>query len=222
MAPLIDELLQLWSRRCPAVSWAPEWNDFSILVWADNIFLTTDSAAEAARRSCEVASVFKSQRLYFNESSLEILPSKAAEKDSFPFGLKDGESFTWVETLQVLGCFLDSTGSTETLAKGRLLQEINPGDFESALVRMCGDEWKDLANVDHQLWLGQRPAFVAEAVRIWGGPRLVCSVFCTLTVTSHMLLVASCFLCFPTCTGFSFNSLNVWLLGFVVSCCTCS
>ena len=55
VAALIDESLQLWSRRGPAVSWAPERNDFSILVWTDNIFLTTDSAAEAARRSCEVA-----------------------------------------------------------------------------------------------------------------------------------------------------------------------
>ena len=106
-----------------AVSWAPEWNDFSILVWADNIFLTIDSAAEAVRRSCEVASVFKSQRLFFNESSLEILPSRAAEKDSFPFALEGGESFTWVETLQVLGCFLDGTGSTETLAEGRLFHK---------------------------------------------------------------------------------------------------
>ena len=95
---------------------------FRFLVYADNIFLTTDSAAEAARRSCEEASVFKSQRLQFNESRLEILPSKATEKDSFSFGLEDGEPFTWVETLQVLGCFLDGTGSTETLAKGRLLQ----------------------------------------------------------------------------------------------------
>ena len=123
VAPLIDELLLLWSRRGPAVSWAPEWNDFSILVWDDNIFLTTDSAAEAARRSCEVASVSKSQRLFFNESSLEILPSRAAEKDSIPIVLEGGESFSWVETLQLLGCFLwDGTGSTETLAKGRLLQ----------------------------------------------------------------------------------------------------
>ena len=99
VAPLVDELLLLWSGRGQAVSWAPEWNDFSILVWADNIFLTTDSAAEAARRSCEVASVFKSQRLFFNESSLEILPSRAAEKDSCPFALEGGESLSWAETL---------------------------------------------------------------------------------------------------------------------------
>ena len=249
---------------------------------------------------------------------MEILPSKAAEKDSFSFGLEDGESSTWVETLQVLGCFLDGTGSTETLAKGRLLQgrkmfnkmrpflccpqipleeriqgfcstvgalvlwgagcwvpslrvqqlvsvqenrwlrcvlggrkELNmewvawlrktkrathnfrcrmwhraltaihgwaghlarnkgphrapvvswrnaewwelmkaagatstdqswrhPRNnwvrgFESALVRKCGAGWKDLANADRHLWMGQRPAFVAEAVHIWGGPRLV-------------------------------------------------
>ena len=45
--------------------------------------------------------------------------------------------------------------------------------FEGALVRICGAGWKDLANADHQLWMGQRAAFVAEAVRIWGGPRLV-------------------------------------------------
>ena len=121
VAPLVDELLLLWSGRGSAVSWAPEWNDFSILLWAD-IFLTTDSAAETARRSCEVADVFKSRKLLFNESSLEILPSRAAEKDSTPSVLEGGEMFRWVHSLQVLGCFLDGTGSTVSLAKGRLLQ----------------------------------------------------------------------------------------------------
>ena len=122
MAPLVDELLRLWSGRGLAVSWAPEWNDFSILLWADNIFLTTDSAAEAARRSCEVASVFKSRKLFFNDSSLEILPSRDAEKDSTSIVLEGREMFRWVDTSQVLGCFLDGTGSTETLAEGGLLQ----------------------------------------------------------------------------------------------------
>ena len=44
--------------------------------------------------------------------------------------------------------------------------------FEGALVRICGAGWKDLAIADRQLWMSQRPAFVAEAVRIWGGQRL--------------------------------------------------
>ena len=35
-----------WSTNCCgcglAVSWAPEWNDFFILLWADNISLITE------------------------------------------------------------------------------------------------------------------------------------------------------------------------------------
>ena len=290
VAPLVDELLLLWSRRGPAVSWAPVWNDVSILVWVDNIFLTTDSAAEAARRSCEVASVFKSRKLLLNESSLEFLPSRAAEKDRTPVVLEGGEMFRWVDTIQVLGCFLDGSGSTETLAEGRLVhgrkmfkklrpflccpqipQEERVGGFystvgtsvlwgagcwsswspsiktggsaaslggreerkvcgtewvawlrktkraahnsqssvqvvasctvpqgaggysrlgwtqghswrhpkhywvrgfEGALVRICGTGWKDLAGAKRQVWMSQRQEFVAEAVRIWSGPRL--------------------------------------------------
>ena len=39
VAFLVEELLQIWADRPPAVSWAPEWKHFEILVWADNIFL---------------------------------------------------------------------------------------------------------------------------------------------------------------------------------------
>ena len=65
--------------------------------------------------------------------------------------------------------------------------------FEGALVKICGGGWKDLAIADRQLWMGQRPAFVAEAARIWvwttfGRARTVRR---TLSVTSHMLF-ASC------------------------------
>ena len=90
VATLVDELMQFWSGRGPAVSRAPEGNDFAILVEADNIFLTTDSVAEAARRSWEVANVFKSRKLLFNVSSLEILPIRAAEKDRTPIVLEGG------------------------------------------------------------------------------------------------------------------------------------
>ena len=38
MAVLVEELLLLWAVRGPAVSWAPEWKPFEILIWADNIF----------------------------------------------------------------------------------------------------------------------------------------------------------------------------------------
>ena len=105
MAILADELLQMWASRGPAVTWASEWKEFEILVWADNIFLTTSSAAEGARRTREVANVFKKRKLLFNESSPEILPSRAAEKDRISIVLEDGKEFSWVHTLHVLGCF---------------------------------------------------------------------------------------------------------------------
>ena len=95
------------------------------MVWGENMFLTTSSASEAARRTREVATVFKRKKLYFNLSSLEILPSRAAERDKIPIVLEDEKEFTWVHTPQVLGCLLDGTGSTEALVGGRLLQGRN-------------------------------------------------------------------------------------------------
>ena len=44
--------------------------------------------------------------------------------------------------------------------------------FEGALVRICGTGWKDLTGTNRQVWMSQRQEFVAEAVRILGGPRL--------------------------------------------------
>ena len=41
MAVLVEELLLLWANRGPAVSWAPEWKAFEMLIWADNIFLVS-------------------------------------------------------------------------------------------------------------------------------------------------------------------------------------
>ena len=40
MAVLVEELLLLWANKGPAVSWAPEWKAFEMLIWADNIFLS--------------------------------------------------------------------------------------------------------------------------------------------------------------------------------------
>ena len=75
MAVLIEELLQLWAGRAPAVSWAPEWVPFEILVWADNIFLVSSSFADIMKRTQEIAYVIGKRDLRFNQSSLEILPS---------------------------------------------------------------------------------------------------------------------------------------------------
>ena len=122
MATLVDELVRLWANRNPAVEWALEWKEFEILVWADNIFLVTSSASEAKRRTQEMASVIEKKKLVFNHSSLEILPTGAAEKDKIPIVLEDKKEFSWVHTLLVLACFIDSTGSTEAQIRGRLFQ----------------------------------------------------------------------------------------------------
>ena len=103
---------KLWAKRNPAV----EWEDFEILVWTDNIFLVTSSASEAKRRTQEVANALK-KKLFFNQSSLEILPSGPAEKDKIPSYWTRKRKFVGCKLL-VLGCFLDSTGSTESSVSG--------------------------------------------------------------------------------------------------------
>ena len=122
MAFLVEELLQLWSDRSPAVSWAPEWKPFEILVWADNIFLVTSSIAEAEKRTQDIAHVFGKKNLLFNSDSLDILQCIAAAVDKTPVFLNDGMEFSWVQVLVTLGCHIDSIGSTETLIKGRLTE----------------------------------------------------------------------------------------------------
>ena len=119
MAVLSEELLQLWAGRALAVSWAPEWMPFEILVGADNIFLVSSSIM---KRTQEIAYVFGKRGLRFNQSSLEILPSKTAEREATCISLNEGMEFSWVRILVVLGCYLDGSGSTETQVKGRLGQ----------------------------------------------------------------------------------------------------
>ena len=122
MAVLVEELLQLWAGRAPAVSWAPEWVPFEILVWADNIFLVSSSIIDIVKRTQEIADVFGKRGLRFNQSSLEILPSKKAEKEATRIPFNEGMEFSWVQILVVLGCYLDGSNSTETQVKGRLDQ----------------------------------------------------------------------------------------------------
>ena len=60
--------------------------------------------------------------LRFNQSSLEILPSKTAEREATRIPLNEGMEFSRVRMLVVLDCYLDGSGSTETQVKGRLGQ----------------------------------------------------------------------------------------------------
>ena len=122
VAFLVEELLQLWSTRSPAVCWAPEWKPFEILVWADNIFFVTSSIIEANRRAQDIAHVFGKKKLLFNSDSLEILPSNAAAEDKTPISLNEEMTFKWVQVLVALGCHINSTGSTETWIKGLLTE----------------------------------------------------------------------------------------------------
>ena len=114
MAVLIEELSQLWAGRAPAVSWAPEWVPFEILVWADNIFQVSSSIADIVNRTQEIAYVFGKRDLRFIQSSLEILPSKTAEREATRILLNEEMELSWVRILVVLGCYLDGSGSTET------------------------------------------------------------------------------------------------------------
>ena len=122
MAVLIEELSLLWAGRAPAVSWAPEWKPFEILVWADNIFLVSSSIIDIVQRTQDIEHVFGKRNLCFDQKSLEILPSKTAEKEATRVWLNAKMEFSWVPVLVVLGCHLDGSGSTETQVQGRLEQ----------------------------------------------------------------------------------------------------
>ena len=80
-------------------------------------FLVFSSTVDVAKRTLEIAEVFGKRGLRFNQSRLEILPSKKAEGIS----LNERMEFTWVQIL-VPGCYLDGSSSTETQVKGRLDQ----------------------------------------------------------------------------------------------------
>ena len=58
MAVLVEELSLLWAGRASAVSWAPEWKPFEILVWADNIFLVSSSIIDIVQRTQDIAHAF--------------------------------------------------------------------------------------------------------------------------------------------------------------------
>ena len=122
MAVLVEELLLLWANRGPAVSWAPEWKPFEMLIWADNIFLVSSSIIDIVQRTQDIEHVFGKKELCFNQKSLEILPSKNAENEVARVWLNEKMEFSWVSELLVLGCHLDGSGSTETLVLKRLEQ----------------------------------------------------------------------------------------------------
>ena len=122
MAVLIEELLLLWANKEPAVSWAPEWKPFEILVWADNIYLVSSSIIDIVQKTQDIEHVFGKKDLCFNQKSLEILPSKSAEENVARVWLNEKMEFSWVSELVVLGCHLDGSGSTETQVQGRLEQ----------------------------------------------------------------------------------------------------
>ena len=134
------------------MSWAHEWNEFETLVWADNIFLTTDSAAEAACRTREVASVFKARKVAVQSELPGNLSEPGCGKGQDPIVLHDGNEFSWVHTLQVLGCFFgDGTGSTEArnmFSNSGFLCVVRRFHKKSALVdftlRWVGDQMASL------------------------------------------------------------------------------
>ena len=88
--------------------------------WSRPTTFSSSEALLAERRTQEVARVIREKKQHTNQSSLEILPSGATEKDRIPIVLDDNQEVCWVEILLVLGWYLDSTGSTEAQIKGRL------------------------------------------------------------------------------------------------------
>ena len=118
IAVLIEELLLLWANKEPAVSWAPEWKPFEILVWADNIFLVSSSIIDIVQKTQDIEHVFGKKDLCFNQKSLEILPSKSAEENVARVWLNEKMEFSWVSELVVLGCHLDGDTSSGAFGTG--------------------------------------------------------------------------------------------------------
>ena len=78
------------------MSLAPEWVPFEILVWADKIFLVSSSIIDVVKRTQEIADVFGKRGLRFNQSSLEILPSKKAEDEATRIPSNEGMLSGWI------------------------------------------------------------------------------------------------------------------------------
>jgi hypothetical protein len=121
LAPLVEQ----WSNEAaegePSLFWSPEWQESTLLVWADNIFILADSPQKGALRARQVEQHLNRWGIQLGGDSLEWLVNEAAQpyKAGAETRLRAAR-LREVEELRVLGVMLDSRGSTETQVRHRL------------------------------------------------------------------------------------------------------
>ena len=82
-------------------------------MWADNIFLVSSSIIDIVQRTQDTLNMSLGREISVStKKSLEILPSKTAEKEATRVWLNEKMEFSWVPVLVVFGCHLDGSGST--------------------------------------------------------------------------------------------------------------
>ena len=122
VAGKIEDLERSWGDD-PAIKWVdvPELQRAGLFVWADNLFVVSDSWDKLCVRLREVEAKFGELDLRFSTSSLEVLASPAgAARPRAPARFADGRAFTEKDAIVVLGIKIDSRASTDTMLQHRL------------------------------------------------------------------------------------------------------
>jgi hypothetical protein len=125
LAWILEPEVRAWQADAeegrPSIFWCPEWQAFSLQVWADNLFLVADSVQLAASRARAVEARLAAFGIGLGSDSLEILVNEAARSHRLgaELQLRAGR-LVEVEQLRVLGVLLDRTGSTPTQIRHRL------------------------------------------------------------------------------------------------------
>ena len=107
-----------------ALPWAPEFEEWSIVVFADNWYLLGTTIDCLQRRARIVERVWTTLGHTFGSGSLEILPNEPAKiqlgDGMLQCTLSDGRPFKEVQKLVALGVAIDNKGSTEAAVGHRV------------------------------------------------------------------------------------------------------
>ena len=122
---LLQDVRQTWGQHPmeygPMLPWAPELEEVSMLVWADNFFFLGADIGALQSRVTSVVERFCRAGLEFSPGSLEMLCN-----DHFPDGpvhtTPGGAAFTRVPKLVCLGVSLDSKATSESQIQYRIDQ----------------------------------------------------------------------------------------------------
>ena len=125
LAFILQDLVDEWSLEAdfglPSLHWCPEWGNGSLLVWADNIYVITDSVQKATARTRQVEDRLFQWGIKLGGDSFEMLVNEKAQLYKFGVELKmRAGTVKEVRQLKALGTMLDDKGSTEGQLRHRL------------------------------------------------------------------------------------------------------